>query len=76
MNRSDSSQLRVEKLVSWTGRERLQLVWYWLRFNVSDINYVSRRVIELRLALPAKQPTAPQVVSKKTVVVPGESDGE
>ena len=29
----------VEKLVSWTCRERLRFLWYRLRLTVSEMNY-------------------------------------
>jgi hypothetical protein len=65
MNRPDSTKKRAEKLVSWTGRERLRFLWYRLRLTISDMNYASRRMVELEMGLPPKQPTVPPAVSKK-----------
>jgi hypothetical protein len=38
---------RLEKSVSWTRRERLRLLWYRFRLTVVEMNYASRRMIEL-----------------------------
>jgi hypothetical protein len=43
---------RAEELVSWTGRERLRFLWYRLRLTVSEMNYASRRMLELQMRLP------------------------
>jgi len=43
---------RVEELVSWTGRERLRILWYRLRLTVSEMNYAVRRMTELQMRLP------------------------
>jgi hypothetical protein len=43
---------RVEKLVSWTCRERLRLLWYRLRLAVREMNYATRRLVELQMRLP------------------------
>ena len=45
---------RAEELVSWTGRERLRLLWYRLRLGFSDDKYAFRRAMELQLGLPPK----------------------
>jgi len=42
----------VEKLVSWTCRERLRFLWYRLRLTVSEMNYAVRRMTELQTRLP------------------------
>ena len=39
---------RPEELVSWTSRERLRFIWYRLRLTVREMNYVSRRMVELQ----------------------------
>lgn len=68
MNGPDSTEHRTpsaEELVCWTGRERLRFLWYRLRLPISDINYASRRMIELQMRLPATRPTAPLSASKK-----------
>ena len=36
----------AEELVSWTGRERLRLLWYRLRLTISEMNYATRRMVE------------------------------
>jgi hypothetical protein len=38
----------ADKLVSWTGRERLRFLWYRLRLTVREMNYATRRVVELQ----------------------------
>jgi hypothetical protein len=38
---------QLEKSVSWTRRERLRLLWYRFRLTVVEMNYASRRMIEL-----------------------------
>jgi len=43
---------RAEELVCWTGRERLRFLWYRLRLTVSDMNYATRRMLELEMRLP------------------------
>jgi hypothetical protein len=43
---------RAEELVSWTGRERLRLLWYRLRLAISEMNYATRRLVELQMRLP------------------------
>ena len=42
----------AEELVSWTCRERLRLVWYRLRLTVHEMNYATRRLVELQQRLP------------------------
>jgi hypothetical protein len=57
MNHPASTGHRVqhaEDLVSWTGRERLRILWYRLRLIISEMNYASRRMVELQLRLPPK----------------------
>jgi hypothetical protein len=38
----------LEKTVSWTGSERLRCLWYRLRLTVAEMNYATRRVVELQ----------------------------
>jgi hypothetical protein len=40
---------RLEKAVSWTGRERLRCLWYRLRLTVAEMNYATRRMVEQAL---------------------------
>jgi hypothetical protein len=57
MSHPDRTENRVqhpEELVSWTGRERLRFLWYRLRLTISEMNYASRRMVELRMRLPDK----------------------
>ena len=68
MNHPESTQhqvQRAEELVSWTGRERLRFLWYRLHLTISEMNYASRRMVELQLALPPKRPTAPPAAPDK-----------
>jgi hypothetical protein len=39
---------QLEKSVSWSGRERLRYLWYRLRLTVAEMNYATRRVVELQ----------------------------
>ena len=45
-------QRHLEKTVSWTGRERLRCLWYRLRLTVAEMNYATRRLVELQSRLP------------------------
>jgi hypothetical protein len=38
----------LENTVSWTSGERLRWYWYRLRLTVAEMNYASRRMIELQ----------------------------
>ena len=39
---------KLEKSVSWSGRERLRGLWYRLRLTVAEMNYATRRTVELQ----------------------------
>jgi len=39
---------RLEKAISWTGPERLRCLWYRLRLTVAEMNYATRRVVEVQ----------------------------
>jgi hypothetical protein len=39
---------QLERSVSWSGRERLRYLWYRLRLTVAEMNYATRRVVELQ----------------------------
>jgi hypothetical protein len=39
---------RLERSVSWSGRERLRCLWYRLRLTVAEMNYATRRMVELQ----------------------------
>ena len=41
---------RLERSVSWSGRERLRCLWYRLRLTVAEMNYATRRMVELQAA--------------------------
>jgi hypothetical protein len=43
---------QLEQSVSWTGRERLRCMWYRLRLTVQEMNYATRRMVELQMRLP------------------------
>ena len=45
---ADLTHRQVEKLVSWTGRERLRCLWYRLRLTVAEMSYATRRVVEVQ----------------------------
>jgi hypothetical protein len=40
---------QLEKSVSWSGRERLRCLWYRLRLELADMNYASKRLVELQI---------------------------
>jgi hypothetical protein len=39
---------QLEEAVSWSGRERLRCLWYRLRLTVAEMNYATRRMVELQ----------------------------
>jgi hypothetical protein len=39
---------RAGELVQWTGHERLRFLWYRLRLTISEMNYATRRLVELQ----------------------------
>jgi hypothetical protein len=39
---------QLEKSVTWSGRERLQCLWYRLRLTIAEMNYATRRMVELQ----------------------------
>jgi len=43
---------QLEKSVSWTGREWLRCLWYRFRLTVQEMNYATRRMVELQTRLP------------------------
>ena len=43
---------RLEKMGGWTRRERLRFLWYRLRLTVQEMNYATRRLVELQMRLP------------------------
>jgi len=43
---------QLEKSVSWTGRERLRCLWYRVRLTIQEMNYATRRLVELQSRLP------------------------
>jgi hypothetical protein len=42
----------LKKIGPWTGRERLRFLWYRLRLTVAEMNYATRRLVELQMRLP------------------------
>ncbi len=51
---------QLERSVSWTGRERLRWLWYRLRLTVQEMNYASRRIVELQAPwIPDDRPIEP-----------------
>ena len=43
------AQMRhLEKAGGWTRRERLRCLWYRLRLTVQEMNYATRRIVELQ----------------------------
>ena len=39
---------QLEKSVPWSGRERLRCLWCRLRLTVAEMNYATRRMVELQ----------------------------
>jgi hypothetical protein len=39
---------RPEKMVAWSRGERLRFLWYRLRLTVAEMNYATRRMVELQ----------------------------
>ena len=39
---------QLERSVSWSGRERLRCLWYRLRLTVAEMNYATRRMVEVQ----------------------------
>lgn len=39
---------QLEKSVRWTARERLRCLWCRLRLTVREMNYATRRIVELQ----------------------------
>ena len=48
LNITEDQAQHAERLVSWTCRERLRFVWYRLRLTVREMNYATRRMVELQ----------------------------
>jgi hypothetical protein len=44
----------LAKTGGWTRRERLLLMWYRLRLVVQEMNYASRRMVELQMRSPGQ----------------------
>ena len=42
------NQRHLEKMVCWTGSERLRCLWYRLRLTVAEMNYATRRTVEVQ----------------------------
>jgi hypothetical protein len=36
------------RTVAWTGPERLRCLWYRLRLTVAEMNYATRRIVEVQ----------------------------
>jgi hypothetical protein len=45
---ADPAHRQLEKSASWSGRERLRCLWYRLRLTVAEMNYATRRMVELQ----------------------------
>jgi hypothetical protein len=40
---------QLEKSISWSGRERVRCLWCLFRLTVAEMNYASRRLVELQV---------------------------
>ena len=47
---------QLEKSVSWSGRERFRCLWYRLRLTVAEMNYATRRTVELQAPWISEDP--------------------
>jgi hypothetical protein len=47
-----TQEQQLDESVTWSGRERLRLLWYRLRLVVQEMNYASKRMVELQMRLP------------------------
>ena len=47
---------QLEKSLSWSGRERLRCLWYRLRLTVAEMNYATRRTVELQAPWITEEP--------------------
>ena len=43
------SRRQLKKSISWSGPERLRCLWYRLRLELADMNYASKRLVELQV---------------------------
>jgi hypothetical protein len=59
---------RPEELVSWTCREWFRCLWYRLRLTVQEMNYASRRMVELQMRLPPSQPSHRKASTDQTPI--------
>ena len=60
----------LDEMVSWTGRERLRCLWYRLRLTVAEMNYATRRVVEVQAPwMTGDRPTEP--ASKRAALAAG-----
>jgi hypothetical protein len=39
---------QLEQMVSLTGRDRLRCLWYRIRLTVAEMNYATRRIVEIQ----------------------------
>jgi hypothetical protein len=39
---------QLEESIAWSGRERLRHLWYRLRLTVAEMDYATRRMVELQ----------------------------
>ena len=47
---------QLEKLISWTARERLRCLWYRLLMIFMDMNYATYLLVDCRVPGPADDP--------------------
>ena len=66
---------QLERSISWTSGEWLRWLWYCLLLAVQEMNYASKRMIELQMRLPDewRQPLRGQRTSGP---VPGSLDDD
>lgn len=46
------SARQLKSMIGWTWHDRIGHVWHLLRATVEEMNYASRRLLELQMRLP------------------------
>ena len=49
-------EVTMDPVIDWTGSERLRIGWYQLRLAVQEMNYASRRLVEVQCAVTSAAP--------------------
>jgi hypothetical protein len=49
---ADQGSAALESVIGWTWRDRIGHVWHRLCAVVDEMNYATRRMVELQMRLP------------------------